>query len=109
MSTSFIIARTLLGFGAVLPLLMIGSSWLVPFDQLNGYAQWVFGVGWLITAVFVVYAWAGSAVPIEKRALWIVVLLLANLLALPFFWFWYVRSQDSWCSRYKNRERVPSA
>jgi hypothetical protein len=101
-NTAFIIARTLLDVGALLPLVLIGFAWLVPYDQDSQYAYGLglFGIGWLIAAIFIVYAWLAAAVPLEKRALWVVVLLLANFLALPFFWFWYVRPQNEWCSRY---------
>jgi hypothetical protein len=32
-----------------------------------------------------------TVVPAGKRGLWVVVLLTANIVAVPFFWFWYVR------------------
>jgi len=44
---------------------------------------------------FMWYAWRSEAVPPEKRALWVVVLFLGNVVALPFFWFWYVRNPNS--------------
>jgi len=40
---------------------------------------------------FVWHAKSSNAAPPEKRDLWVWVLLLGNVFALPFFWFWYVR------------------
>jgi hypothetical protein len=51
------------------------------------------GLGLLAVIGFISYTLRTDAVPPEKRALWVVVLLLANIYALPFFWFWYVRDQ----------------
>jgi hypothetical protein len=50
------------------------------------------GLGLLTVIGFVLYALRSNAVPSEKRALWVVVLLFVNFFALPFFWFWYVRA-----------------
>ena len=51
------------------------------------------GLGLLMVLGFVAYALSSDAVPSEKRALWVVVLLFVNFNALPFFWFWYVRER----------------
>lgn len=48
-------------------------------------------VGLVLTALFVFFTLSTSMVPAEKRWLWVVVLVLANVFALPFFWLWYVR------------------
>jgi len=53
----------------------------------------VAGLGLLTLIGFISYALRSDAVPPEKRALWVVVLLFVNIYALPFFWFWYVRDQ----------------
>ena len=45
---------------------------------------------WLACALFVVYAFRSPTVPPGKRALWVAVIVFGNLVALPFFWFWYV-------------------
>jgi uncharacterized membrane protein len=42
---------------------------------------------------FMWHAKRSNAVPSQKRDLWVWVLLLGNVFALPFFWFWYVRGQ----------------
>ncbi len=42
---------------------------------------------------FMWHAKRSDAVPAQKRDLWVWVLLLGNIFALPFFWFWYVRDQ----------------
>jgi hypothetical protein len=50
--------------------------------------------GWAITIAFMVYALRSSAVPSTKRRLWAAVIFLGNMLAIPFFWFWYVWKRD---------------
>jgi hypothetical protein len=39
---------------------------------------------------FCVYAYFYSGVSLEKRILWIVVLIFTNMFALPFFWYFYI-------------------
>ena len=42
---------------------------------------------------FMWHARRSNAVPSDKRELWLWVLLLGNVFALPVYWFWYVRDQ----------------
>lgn len=39
---------------------------------------------------YIVYLFRTNRVPTEKKALWAVVLLLANTLAMPVFWYFYI-------------------
>jgi hypothetical protein len=39
---------------------------------------------------YVVYLFRTDRVPTEKKALWAVVLLLANTFAMPVFWYFYI-------------------
>jgi hypothetical protein len=50
------------------------------------------GTGLILTILFIAYAAKSAAVPREERGLWIAVLIFANFLALPFFWYWYMWS-----------------
>lgn len=51
-----------------------------------------FGICGLIMMVGFIYRTLKSdSVPRSKRGFWVAVLLLGNVFALPFFWFWYVR------------------
>jgi hypothetical protein len=52
----------------------------------------VFGVAGILMMVgFIRHAVRSDAVPHEKRGLWVVVLLLGNILVLPFYWLWYIK------------------
>jgi hypothetical protein len=52
----------------------------------------VLGVlGLLLVLAYVIYTFRSASVPLAKRGLWAMVLLLGNIFALPFFWVWYVR------------------
>lgn len=46
----------------------------------------------LIMAAFIWHALNSKVVPTDKRRIWVVVLLFANIFALPFYWLYYVRS-----------------
>jgi hypothetical protein len=39
---------------------------------------------------YVVHLFTRSAVPQDKRALWAVVLILGNMLAMPVYWYFYI-------------------
>ena len=45
---------------------------------------------WLACALFIVYALRSPTVPSGKRGLWVAVIIFGNIVALPFFWFWYI-------------------
>lgn len=47
--------------------------------------------GLLMMAWFIHHVIRTNAVPVEKRGLWVMILLVGNIFALPFFWFWYIR------------------
>ena len=50
-------------------------------------------LGLATMAGFIWHAKRSDAVPPQKRTLWVWVLLLGNVFALPFFWLWYVHGQ----------------
>jgi hypothetical protein len=90
--------RLTAGFISVLvPVGLMGYFVLVPQVWPHGVSFFDYalpilgGLGLLTVLAFVSYALRSNAVPREKRALWVVVLLFANIYALPFFWYWYVR------------------
>lgn len=77
--------------------ILSGEMWAQPsgsfekrFDTLVDYGIIVNGLCFLLTASYVIYLFATPYVPREKRLLWAVVLLLVNITAMPFFWYWYV-------------------
>jgi hypothetical protein len=49
----------------------------------------IFGC-WVLIASYIVYLFKSTHVPVEKRALWAVVLFLGNMIAMPIFWYLYV-------------------
>lgn len=76
--------------------LFLESREHIKFLPIDDVLRPVFGgLGLLVTVGFVAYAITSAAVPNEKRALWIVVLLLGNILVLPFFWYWYIWAPSS--------------
>ena len=48
--------------------------------------------GFAVVLVFIVLLFAVDIVPREKRALWLVVLILGHMAVTPFFWYFYLRS-----------------
>ena len=58
-------------------------------DLLDVLFDLAASVGTLLWLASLLGCW--KVVPTGKRGLWFVVLVLANVFALPFFWFWYVR------------------
>src|SRR5688572_12234577 len=79
------------------PLTLVVLSMIEPAVWPRGrlffeYGYFVAGIIGLATMfAFIWYARRSGAVPVEKRGLWVAVLFLGNMFALPFFWFWYVR------------------
>ena len=43
-----------------------------------------------LIAFYIVYLFRTDRVPQDKKALWAVVLILANTLAMPVFWYFYI-------------------
>jgi len=65
----------------------------VALDQMPTIAEYFFA-GFLLLA-WVAYfwdIWKNPRMPKEKRKLWTVVMALANWYALPFYWWFYIRS-----------------
>lgn len=60
------------------------------FDALFTAHTYVIYFVWILVATYIVYLYKAPYVPRTKRNLWLVVLLCANVFALPFFWFYYV-------------------
>ena len=106
MNTAFIIARTLLeawGLPSGPGLSESGARLgLVPYDQgsqANTLTGWCYSGSARLLArrsSSFFYAWlAGSSYRSKSRALWVVVLLLANFLAFSlFFWFWVYQATE---------------
>ena len=49
--------------------------------------------GLVMTTMFIAYTLRASAVPKEKTALWIGLLIFGSIVVLPIFWFCYVREK----------------
>jgi len=90
--------RTILGvFSLAVPLGLAAIMLIEPFFWPRGSG--VFDVMRIVLGVFgiilmfgyISHASRSRKVPSEKRGLWISVLLFGNILALPFFWFWYIQ------------------
>jgi len=73
------------------------SSSTTPPDQFLREFNTIFRIHILVmalvlglTAFYIVHLFRTDRVPTDKKALWAVVLLLGNLLAMPFYWYFYV-------------------
>ena len=60
------------------------------FDTFFEYGLVLNGLILFLTASYLIYLFATPYVHREKRMLWVVSLLFLNLIAMPFFWYWYV-------------------
>ena len=90
--TSFV---GLFGLAFVVPLFLEPRD-LIQFLPIDDVLRPIFLIlGLLLTFAFIAYAATSSAVPKEKRALWIAVLILGNISVLPFFWYWYIWGANS--------------
>ena len=79
-----------LALAAFTPLLMFLA---VPFTSGESFATLTtltVAAAWLACAAFVIYVFKTSAVPSDKRRLWLGLIVFGNLFVLPFFWFQYV-------------------
>lgn len=94
--------RTLVGILSILiPLGLITVVIVEPIAWPHGGSLFdvlrlVLGVaGILMTIGFVRHAFRSDVVPRDKRGLWVAVLFLGNIFALPFYWFWYIRQPEA--------------
>ena len=75
-------------------MLLLGALGLVvPYFVLSEFYVLFVLWSWGLIAFYLVYLFRTDVVPRDKRALWAVVLILANLLATPFFWYHYMRPE----------------
>ena len=89
--------RVLIGLLSVLIPIGVGTVAVaepLTWPEMRGVFDWL-RIGLAISGIimmigFIRYAIRFDAVP-RERHLWVVVLLLGNIFALPFFWFWYIR------------------
>ena len=66
------------------------AEWEAQFDFIFRLQMFVMLGMFALTASYIVYIFKTEHVPVEKRALWAVVLFLGNLVAMPIFWYLYV-------------------
>lgn len=58
--------------------------------------RFVLGIsGLLMMAWFIHHVIRTNTVPPEKRGIWVMILLVGNIFALPFFWFFYMRKAET--------------
>ncbi len=84
-----------LGIAAVAPLLLFLA---VPFSSGESFgtlATLTVVATLLACTAFVVYVLGTSAVPSDKRGLWLALIVFGSLFVLPFFWFQYVWHRQS--------------
>ena len=68
---------------------------LIPFELLM-----VLHIGTMLIIIaaavaYVVHAWRSPRVPKDQRTLWVIVLLLGGPIAMPIYWWLYVRPSGS--------------
>ena len=84
-----------LGIVAVAPLLLFLA---VPFSSGESFrtlATLTVAATLFACAAFIFYVVKTSAVPSDKRSLWLALILFGSLFVLPFFWFQYVWHRQS--------------
>jgi hypothetical protein len=79
-------------FAAVFFLAMFSPAVETALFSLSDVARVLLGclalIAWL---AYLWDVWRNPRMPKDKRALWTAVLILANLYALPFYWWFYIR------------------
>ena len=69
---------------------------LVPFEVLMGLHIATMLVILAATVAYVVHAWRSPRIQSDQRVLWLIVLLLGGFIAMPVYWWLYLRSpQDA--------------
>ena len=84
-----------LGIVAVAPLLLFVAVPFTSGESFGTLATLTVAATLLACAAFVIYVLKTSAVPSDKRSLWLALILFGNLFVLPFFWFQYVWHRQS--------------
>ena len=85
-----VLSAIVYGIAAFLPLLLFVSVPISSSDVFSIFAVLTVAITGLACTLFVVYALRSPTVPVPKRGLWVAVIIFGNVVALPFFWFWYV-------------------
>ncbi len=60
------------------------------FDNVFRWHLGIMGLVVALTILYIVHLFRTDRVPADKKALWAVVLLLGNILAMPVYWYLYV-------------------
>jgi hypothetical protein len=102
-------ATILVGIAAILPILYIpffvafaflpawqggGPESMAAFDHIFTIHICVMLLSMTLIAFFIVYLFKTSRVPPEKKALWAVVIFMANMFSMPVFWYLYMWKQS---------------
>lgn len=91
----FIFTRVTSQFTSMQSLAVPGSA--IPPDQFFEEFNTIFRLQMFsmalilaLLAFYVVHLFRTDRVPADKKALWAVVLFLGNLVAMPFYWYFYI-------------------
>jgi len=60
------------------------------FDTVFRWHLGIMGLVLALTILYMVHLFRTDRVPADKKALWAVVLLLGNVLAMPVYWYFYM-------------------
>lgn len=74
------------------PIIYFSLSMENQFDDFFYFTVVLNGLILFLTVSYLIYLFSTTYVPREKWMLWLVVLLFVNIVAMPFFWYWYVWS-----------------
>ncbi len=92
--------RPISGVTSVLVPIVFLAYWIIdPFvePKADSFFKTAFPIASILGSLtilgFISYTLRTNAVPSEKRALWVAVLLFGHFFVAPFFWFWYVREK----------------
>jgi hypothetical protein len=86
---SFVALPAMFTIAWVIPLFLSREEFVafIPYDDLG---RLIFGIGGLFVALGFFLS-VGTLVPEDKRMKWRAALLFGHLVAIPFYWFLYVR------------------
>jgi hypothetical protein len=91
MRTLIGVLAALIPLGFILVMMVQSFAWPAGREVFDGLRLLLGVLGILMTIGFISNTFRSDSVPRAKRGLWVTVLVLGNIFALPFYWFWYIR------------------
>lgn len=88
-------AQVLIGLLAFWPLVaLLGMMFSESYFDRGVFFVWIMTSVYLVWFFFLFDAALSKRVPSEKKRLWVVVLILGHMIAIIFYWYFYIRSES---------------